>query len=137
MKLSERFDRRYQQTPATAPPIPGTEPQTPVTGSGTSQDPYKVITVNNAGGTGLVLTETDTYVVGQESYTTSVKVDNTSETSFSLILYRAGDCFLGGSDEGTGGVSGSSIACVQQETGRIEEWVPITSGRHTAANAKV
>jgi len=32
MKLSERFDRRYQQTPATAPPIPGTEPQTPVTG---------------------------------------------------------------------------------------------------------
>ena len=33
MKLSERFDRRYQQTPATAPPIPGTEPQTPVTGT--------------------------------------------------------------------------------------------------------
>ncbi len=32
MKLSERFDRRYQQTPATAPPIPGTEPQTAVPG---------------------------------------------------------------------------------------------------------
>ncbi len=28
MKLSERFDRRYQQTPGTAPPIPVTEPVT-------------------------------------------------------------------------------------------------------------
>src|ERR1051325_933416 len=102
--------------------------QTPVTGSGTNQDPYKVVTVANAGSSGLVLTETDTYVVGQESYTTSVSVDNTGEPSFNLIIFRAGDCFLGGSDEGTGGVSGSSIACVQEETGRIEEWVPITSG---------
>src|SRR5437868_980112 len=32
MKLSERFDRRYQQTPATAPQTAVTEPQTPVTG---------------------------------------------------------------------------------------------------------
>src|SRR5438270_4754716 len=32
MKLSERFDRRYQQTPATAPQTPVTGPQTPVTG---------------------------------------------------------------------------------------------------------
>src|SRR5438445_1321583 len=32
MKLSERFDRRYQQTPATAPQPPVTGPQTPVTG---------------------------------------------------------------------------------------------------------
>src|SRR5438874_12758981 len=50
--------------------------QTPVTGSGTNQDPYKVVTVNNVGSTGLVLTDTDTYVVGQESYTTSVQVHN-------------------------------------------------------------
>ena len=32
MKLSERFDRRYQQTPATAPQTPVTGPQAPVTG---------------------------------------------------------------------------------------------------------
>src|SRR5438876_5120679 len=32
MKLSERFDRRYQQTPATAPHTPVTGPQAPVTG---------------------------------------------------------------------------------------------------------
>ncbi len=31
MKLSERFDRRYQQTPATGPQAPVTGPQTPVT----------------------------------------------------------------------------------------------------------
>src|SRR2546421_6793452 len=32
MKFPERFDRRYQQTPATAPQTPVTGPQTPVTG---------------------------------------------------------------------------------------------------------
>src|SRR3989442_2897861 len=43
MKLSERFDRRYQQTPATAPQTAVTGPQTPVTGPQTpvtaAQDP--------------------------------------------------------------------------------------------------
>jgi uncharacterized repeat protein (TIGR01451 family) len=101
--------------------------QTGVTGSGTSSDPYKVTTVANAGSS-FQLTDVDTYVVGQESYTTSVTVKNTASSSKDAILYRAGDCFLGGSDFGTGRVTGSSIACVQTETGRIEEWVPITSG---------
>ena len=38
MKLSERFDRRYQQTPATAPQVPVTAPQQPVTGPQTPLD---------------------------------------------------------------------------------------------------
>ena len=38
MKLSERFDRRYQQSPATAPQVPVTGPQTPVSGPLTPVD---------------------------------------------------------------------------------------------------
>jgi uncharacterized repeat protein (TIGR01451 family) len=101
--------------------------QSGVTGSGTNSDPYKVVTVADAGAS-LELTETDTYVIGEESYTTSITVNNTGGSSQDLILYRAGDCFLGGSDNGTGRVTGSAIACVQTQTGRIEEWIPITAG---------
>jgi len=104
--------------------------QSGVTGSGTSGDPYKVTTVAAAGATGLTMSTVDSYVVGQESYTTSVTVINGGASSRDLILFRAGDCFLGGSDEGLGQVTGSAIACVQEGTGRIEEWVPISSGSH-------
>jgi pilus assembly protein CpaF len=38
MKLSERFDRRYQQTPATAPQTPVTAPQPAVTAPPTPED---------------------------------------------------------------------------------------------------
>src|SRR5207237_664088 len=38
MKLSERFDRRYQQTPATGPQAPVTGPQRPVTAPETPVD---------------------------------------------------------------------------------------------------
>jgi uncharacterized repeat protein (TIGR01451 family) len=100
--------------------------QTAVTGSGTASDPYKVVTVATGGN--YTLTQTDTYVVGQESYTTTVSVKNNGASSHALILYRAGDCFLGGSDFGTGSTSNGAIACVQPESGRIEEWVPITGG---------
>jgi len=102
--------------------------QSAVSGSGTSSDPYKVTTVADAAVTGLEVTQVDTYVIGQESYTSTITVDNAGAASQSLVLYRAGDCFLGGSDNGTGRVTGTAIACVQPESGRSEEWVPITGG---------
>ena len=42
-------------------------------GSGTSGDPFRIITIVDVGTTGLEITETDTYVVGQESYRTDVR----------------------------------------------------------------
>jgi uncharacterized repeat protein (TIGR01451 family) len=102
--------------------------QTGVTGSGTSGDPYQVVTVVNAGNSGLQLTQTDTYVVGSESYQTDVTISNHTESAQSGILYRAGDCYLQGSDTGTGiaDPGASSVGC-QASSGRIEEWVPITA----------
>src|SRR5438105_2436868 len=109
--------------------------QTAKTGSGTSADPYKIVTVVDAGTTGttgVVVTETDSYVVGQEAYRTDVKVLNGSDSSKSVIVYRAGDCYLQNSDTGFGRVDTATgaVACTVSTaaTSRIEQWFPLTSG---------
>jgi len=109
--------------------------QSPVTGSGTAGDPFKVVTVVAAGTTGIQLTETDSYVVGTESYRTDVVVQNTGNASQNFILYRAGDCFLQGSDQGFGDLlPDGSVGCHASDDGgvtpglRIERWIPITGG---------
>src|SRR5258708_2599847 len=50
--------------------------QSAVLGLGTSADPYRVVTVVGLGSTGLQLTETDSYIVGQETYRTDVAIAN-------------------------------------------------------------
>jgi uncharacterized repeat protein (TIGR01451 family) len=109
--------------------------QSPVTGSGTSSDPFQVVTVVDAGSSGLRLTETDSYIVGTETYRTDVQVSNTSDGSQSFILYRAGDCFLQNSDAGFGDLlPDGSVGCHASDDGgitpgtRIERWIPITGG---------
>ncbi|MEA2273773.1 MAG: hypothetical protein QOI98_2481, partial [Solirubrobacteraceae bacterium] len=107
--------------------------QSPVTGSGTSADPYTVVTQASAGN--FSLTETDRYVTGDESYRTDVQVNG----SGSFVLYRAGDCYLQNSDSGFGFTeaagSGTGVGCravnpadPSQPGDRIEEWAPLTAG---------
>ena len=109
--------------------------QSAVTGSGSSGDPFKVMTVVAAGATGIQLTETDAYVVGTESYRTDVQVTNNGAGSQSFVLYRAGDCFLQGSDQGFGDLfPNGQVGCHASDDGgvtpglRIERWIPITPG---------
>jgi uncharacterized repeat protein (TIGR01451 family) len=113
--------------------------QTPVTGSGTEADPYQMVTVADVQisetQTIFRLTQTDTYVVGQESYRTDVEVKNMDAAQQDGVLYRAGDCYLQNSDSGFGNENpDGSVACVSSEDGspgsRIEQWSPITSGSH-------
>ena len=73
--------------------------QTAVTGAGTPASPYTVVSVVDAGASGLRLTQTDSYIVGAESYRTDVAVANTTGAPINFILYRAGDCFLQDSDQ--------------------------------------
>lgn len=103
--------------------------QSGVEGSGTSSDPYRVVTVVDAGSTGVRLTRTDSYVVGEESYQTDVVVSNGSSSAQSVVLYEAGDCYLAGSDVGTGvqDTTTNAIGCKQPTGSRVEEFVPITS----------
>jgi len=100
-------------------------------GSGTSAKPFKVVTTGTAGSVGV--SETDTYVSGQESYRTDITVTNNGGAAANIVLYRAGDCFLQNSDSGFGMTgSNGAVGCAENANntpaGRIEEWVPITSG---------
>jgi hypothetical protein len=126
--------------------------QSPVTGSGTTADPYKVVTtvdveqaVASAEGAqpaaveGQVLftvEQTDSYVVGDEFYRSDIKVLNNGilDGNFAGSVYHAGDCYLQDSDYGFGWLnpSDNGIYCTQNPGnspfGRIEGFVPITAG---------
>src|SRR5436190_13047743 len=60
--------------------------QTAVTGSGTTADAFKVITVVDVAETGLVIHQTDTYVVGREYFTTEIMISNTGVGTASGVL---------------------------------------------------
>jgi hypothetical protein len=109
--------------------------QSAKTGAGTTASPFRVVTTANAGSTGLAVTQTDSYVAGQESFRTDVTVQNTGGSPQSITLYRAGDCYLQNSDRGAGFAGGNgAVGCSANPNntppGRIEEWVPITGGNN-------
>jgi hypothetical protein len=106
--------------------------QSPVTGSGSGSDPYRVVTVVSIPEAGLRITETDSYAVGSRSYRTDVQIENTGNAIQTGVLYRAGDCYLQGSDAGFVRVEGGSPACIVDPAlgRRVEQWLPITVGSH-------
>ncbi|MBA3300817.1 MAG: DUF11 domain-containing protein [Thermoleophilaceae bacterium] len=131
--------------PATIPAGEAAAPRTPFTrisqvgptGAGTVADPFVLQTVVGAGG--LRITQTDSYVVGQEAYTTRVALANTGASESRATLYRAGDCFLGDRDTGFGQADAATgaVACreaVKAERGawmpgpRVEQFFPISPG---------
>jgi hypothetical protein len=108
--------------------------QTAVTGSGTSADPYKVVTVVGVGDTGLQITQTDSYVAGNEFYRTDVQVANSTGADIEAALYHAADCLLQDSDDGYGfhdSADGGIYCSVNPDntpTARIEGFVPQSPG---------
>jgi hypothetical protein len=77
--------------------------QSEVVGRGTQERPFKVTTVVDVGDTGLRITQTDSYVVGQNFYTTTITVKNLGTSRQDVVLYHYGDCFLNGTDRDTRG----------------------------------
>ena len=88
----------------------------------------------NAGPTGVQISQSDSYISGQESYRTDTTVVNAGPAPISGILYRAGDCYLQNSDTGFGfvdparGAVGCSLNANNAPAGRIEQWYPLTAG---------
>ena len=87
--------------------------------------------------TGLVITETDSYVIGQESYRTDVTVHNGNVGgTVPFVLYRGGDCFLQNSDDGFGDLDlgTGQVGCRGSDdngltpNSRVERWIPLTAG---------
>jgi uncharacterized repeat protein (TIGR01451 family) len=119
--------------PQDCPACDATGPRTPWTEVSQTQTGHSVETVVDAGTTGIRVTETDSYTPGQESFLTDIAIQNLDEVSHTLVLYRAGDCFLGDNDAGFGQTfAGGGIACATstEPNSRIEEWAPITAGSH-------
>ena len=104
--------------------------QSPVTGSGTADDPFRIVTVVEAAGAGLRVEEVDSYGVGSEAYRTEIRLTNIGAEAIDFTLYRGGDCYLQANDQGFGRVDGSAPACVaaQAAGARIEQWLPVTGG---------
>jgi hypothetical protein len=107
--------------------------QTPVTGSGTSGDPYQVVTTVDVGD--LRIIQTDQYVVGTESWLTRMRVENDGASPANVVLYRGMDCFLQDSDTGYGFAdpSTASVGCSLQPNndppGRVEGLFPSAGAR--------
>jgi len=126
----------YSELPEDQQPYPGyldwrPVEQSGVTGSGSSGDPYRITTKVQRGP--FSVTQVDRYVVGEESFRTDVTVSNTSGESKNVVIYRAGDCYLGNSDYGYGRVDGDAITCLGALSDgspgtRIEQFLPITAG---------
>ena len=99
-------------------------------GSGTPNDPYRVVTVVTGGP--LVVTQIDLYVTGAEYYSTRIDVENTADQAQEVTVYRAGDCYLQNSDLGYGAsdATSGSVSCTAglEPDARIEQWTPTTPG---------
>ncbi|QIX27821.1 tandem-95 repeat protein [Nocardioides sp. JQ2195] len=116
--------------PAGTPGTPWTPvEQTALTGNGSAGDPFRYSTTVAAGTTGVTITQTDSYVVGQESYRTSIRVDNDGPAR-DVRLYRAADCYLADSDNGLGAVDTTTgaVSCTSPTSDRIEQFLPLSPG---------
>lgn len=114
---------RIQWTPAA---------QSPVAGSGSGTDPFRIVTVVDAPEIGIRVQQTDSYSVSSQSYRTDIQIANGSAEPRVGILYRAGDCYLQEDDDGYGRVDSGAPACIVDpaKSRRIEQWTPITPGSH-------
>ncbi|HKI67638.1 MAG TPA: hypothetical protein VJ989_10280, partial [Solirubrobacterales bacterium] len=76
----------------------------PVTGLGTAASPLRQITTYNAveGSTVAEVTQTTTYVNGENSFKQRFEVKNVSGSSLAYRALAAADLYLEGSDDGTG-----------------------------------
>ncbi|HEY7023804.1 MAG TPA: FGLLP motif-containing membrane protein [Candidatus Limnocylindrales bacterium] len=106
--------------------------QTQIAGSGSSGDPLHVVTVADAAEAGIRIQQTDSYVIGSQSYRTDIQLTNGGPNTVTGILYRYGDCFLQNYDTGYGRVDAGAPACIvdPSQGQRIEQWTPLTAGSH-------
>lgn len=114
--------------------------QTPVGGSGTEANPFVVTTHVRAIDEEAIevaeLTETDSYVTGQDFYTTKITITNPSFATLKGTLYHAGTCSLSGLASGFGAQnmpSAGSVACTIEPNNnpqaRLMAFTPlVTSG---------
>jgi len=97
------------------------EPWTPVeqrfNGEGTAEHPYEQVTVVEAAGTGVQLTETDRWEDGGSSVLSDYAISGAKGDHRAVRLYRAADCYVGNSDFGYGTYDSASqaVGCLRTD----------------------
>lgn len=111
--------------------------QAPVAGTGSSGDPFRIVTTVDLPEASLRVVETDSYVVGSQSYRTDLQITNFGNAIQTGFVFRAADCFLQGEDTGLVRVDNGAPACIVEPARgrRIEQWTPITPGSHFFAGS--
>ena len=82
----------------------------PVTGTGSSGDPFTVVVVVDAGATGLRLTETITYVNGASLANIALVFSDTGNAAVTWDTFIGADLYLASSDSGTPALVGGAAA---------------------------
>ena len=131
-------------TEAAFAPLDFGEPPTSnqlLTGHGTEAEPFAVTTEvqaveGKAGNEHAVanVVETDSYINGQDFYTTTIAVENLTNEALEGTLYHAGDCFLASNDSGFGAANvptPGSVACTvdpnDSPPARYMAFTPVTA----------
>lgn len=116
--------------------------QTQVTGNGSSARPAKIVTTVDAGGTGLRIRQTDSYVKGASRYyrtTVKLSLPATAAADRAVVLYRAADCRIGADDDSYGfndaaGGAFCSLNPSNSPRGTLVGFRPHTGGGHYEVN---
>ena len=85
--------------------------QSPVTGRGTPNRPFRLVTLVEAGDTGVAVQQTDTWTSTGESVTTRIDLFNATGGRVPVVLYRSGDC-QDGASASFGRVRPGKVACI-------------------------
>jgi uncharacterized repeat protein (TIGR01451 family) len=103
--------------------------QSAVSGSGTAASPFRIVTQVRADTKATVI-QTDSYVTGNDYYSTSLTVSNITAGALGGTLYMAGNCSVSGNTNGYGVVNGTSPSCAatQAVNSRGTTLIPLTSG---------
>lgn len=95
----------------------------------------RVVTRVTTLGADLVVTQTDTYQHGQNCWRTDICIENKTATQYSVILYRALDAYLHGSNDGygamkPGGAVGVAANANNDPVGNAIWIVPLVEGNY-------
>ncbi|NTU77785.1 MAG: hypothetical protein HGA45_00035 [Chloroflexales bacterium] len=103
-----------------------------VSGDGTQANPFKIVTVAQAGNTGVRVTQTTSYVNGESSYLVDVSLANTGSASHAIRIYHGADLYLnfpgnisdlgyGIYDESTG-----AVGALSEDHRSVQVFIPVT-----------
>ncbi|MDX6353484.1 MAG: hypothetical protein QOF98_387, partial [Streptomyces sp.] len=117
--------------PASVPAGPSPVGWTPVsqqtTGAGTTASPFITVTTVAAGTTGVTLTESDSFVAGGRSWTTSVAIGNPAGASVTRLSHGQ-DCYVAASDTGNGQFDAATHTTFCEGATAAIALTPLTAG---------